>query len=59
MPHGSVLGPLFFFVYISGITDGLQNDIRLFADGTSFYSVGKDKDEATANLNQDLEKVSL
>jgi len=37
----------------------LQNDIKLFADDTSIYSVVKDKDEAAANLNQDLERVNL
>ena len=51
MPQGSVLGPLFFLVYINDIVDGLQNDIKRFADDTSIYSVVKDKDEAAANLN--------
>ena len=59
MPQGSVLGPIFFLVYINDIVDGLQNDIQLFADDTSIYSVVKDKDEAAANLNQDLERVNL
>ena len=59
MPQGSVLGPIFFFVYINDIVDGLKNNIKLFADDTSIYSVVKDKDEAAANLNQDLERVNL
>ena len=59
MPQGSVLDPLFFLVYISDIVDGLQNHIRLFAEDTSTYWVVKDKDEAAASFNQNLERVIL
>ena len=59
VPRGSVLDPLFFLVVINDIVEGLQNDIKLFADDTSIFSVVKDKDEAAASLNQDLERVSL
>ena len=59
VPQESVFGPLFFLLYINDIVDGLQNVIKLFADDTSIYSVVKDRDGAAANLNQDLERVSL
>ena len=46
-------------MYINDIVNGLQNDIKHFADDTSISSAVNDKDEAAASLNQDLERVSL
>jgi hypothetical protein len=36
VPHGSVLGPLLFIIYIYDIADKLTSLTRLFADDTSF-----------------------
>ena len=57
--QGSVLGPLFFLVYINDLVDGVHSDIKLFADDTTIFSVVKDKDKASETLNQDLERVQL
>ena len=35
IPHGSIVGPLLFLVYINDIVDDLESNIVLFADDTS------------------------
>ena len=39
VPQGSVLGPLFFLVYINDLVDNVDSDVKIFADDTSLFSL--------------------
>ncbi len=58
VPQDSVLGPLFFLVYINDIVDNVHCDIKLFADDTSLFSVVRN-DRSSEELNMDLERLRL
>ena len=59
VPQGSVLGPLFFLVYINDIVENLNCDAKRFADDTSLFSVMKDERKTADEMNSDLERVRL
>ena len=43
VPQGSILGPLFFLIYINDLSDGLTSNPKLFADDTSLYWFNENK----------------
>ena len=62
MPLGSILDPffLYIYIYINDLSDNLEsNNVKLFADDTSIFSVFRDRINTSKELNNDPERVSL
>ena len=58
VPQGSILGPLFFLVYINDLSDGLTSNPKLFADDTSLFFFIHNINSTANDLNSDLMKIS-
>ena len=57
MPQGSILGPLFFILYVNDLNNASTLDAILFADDTNLFISHSDPVYLINTLNRELNKI--
>ena len=57
-PQGSILCPLPFLININDLSNEMKSGVKLFADETSLFTIGKDKNTNSDVLNIDVLLIS-
>ena len=58
VPQGLIVGPLIFLIYIYDLPNGLNSNVKPFADDTSLFSVVHNITDSAYLLNSDLSKIN-
>ena len=58
VPHGSLLGPRLFSIYVNNFPDCVsEGEVHLYADDATAYAIGDSVDEITLKLNHKLDEI--
>ena len=56
--QGSILEPSSFFIYISGLSEDLSRNTKLFGDDSSLFSIVRYINNSVTDFNNDLRKTN-